>query len=163
MRWLRFAIFVIVCAVLQAELVGVLAVTNLQVKPDLLLIAAVFFAVYSNRRDAIITSFSLGLAADLIGSTMGTYTISFGLFGTLLACLNTIVSIRKMLYQAIAILATGLLAGLLVCLLSYIKTRQYVDNSFMILLGTSLYSAIIGPFLFLPSAWWMRVKTNRFN
>jgi len=36
-------------------------------------------------------------------------------------------------------------------------------SSMRMILWTSLYSAVIGPFLFLPCAWWMGIKTSRFS
>lgn len=158
MRWLRFAVLLCLVTVLQA---GLLA--HLNPKPDLLLILLVFFAVYCNSSEAIVTSFTIGFAADIIGPAMGPQIISFGLFGTLLAYLHRVIAIRKMPYQAAAIFLTGLLAGTLACFLAFFKGQPASLNMYAILLGTSLYSAIVGPFLFLPSAWWMRIKTHRFS
>jgi len=149
MRWYRFAVLVLLATVLQAGFLS-----NFTVKPDLLLILLVFFAVYSNTSEAIISSFTIGFAADLIGPAMGPQTISFGLFGTALAYLHQVIAIRKMPYQALVIFATGILAGTMVHLLNLI----YSD-----IFKAALYSGIVGPFLFLPLAWWMRIKTNRFR
>src|SRR4030042_1717532 len=108
MRWLRFAILILAVTILQK---GVLA--RWDHRPDLLLVLLVFFAVYSSTSEAIISSFTLGFAADLIGSPlpMGPHMISFGLFGTLLAYVHRVVAIRRMPYQAMAILAVGILTG----------------------------------------------------
>jgi rod shape-determining protein MreD len=105
MRWFRFAVFISLVTILQAGLVDIIAVTTLNIKPDLLLILLVFFATYCNTSEAIITSFTIGFAADLIGSAMGSQIISFGLFGTALAYLHRVITIRKMPYQALAILS----------------------------------------------------------
>ena len=161
MRWFRFAVLLLVATVLQAGLVDVVAVTGLNIKPDLLLILLTFFAVYCNTTEAIITSFTIGFAADIIGSAMGPQTISFGLFGTLLAHLHRVITIRKMLHQSLAIFIIALLAGASAYLLSFLKDQSAVSNMYTTLFGTSLYSAIVGPFLFLPCAWWMRIKTYR--
>jgi len=158
MRWLRFAGVLCLAAVLQA---GLLA--HLSIKPDLLLILLVFFAVYSRTSDAIITSFATGFAADIIGFTMGPQIISFGLFGTALAHLHRVVNIRKISYQVPAIFVTGFLAGCLANLLTLFKGEQAPANIYSVLFATSLFSALIGPILFLPTAWWMRVKTRRFR
>jgi len=163
MRWFRFAVFISLVTILQAGLVDIIAVTTLNIKPDLLLILLVFFATYCNTSEAIITSFAIGFAADLIGSAMGSQIISFGLFGTALAYLHRVITIRKMPYQALAIFITGLLAGALVLLLTFLRGRPTASNIYVVLFGTPLYSAIVGPFLFLPSAWWMRIKTPRFS
>lgn len=157
MRWFRFAVLILVVTLLQA---GLLA--NLSFKPDLLLILLVFFAIYCNTSEAIITSFTIGFAADIIGSTMGPQIISFGLFGTALAYLHRVIAIRKMLYQALAILVIGFLAGALAHFLTFPKSEPTALN-ISTLFWSSLYSGFVGPFLFLPSAWWMRIKTHRFG
>ena len=161
MRWFRFAVFILAVTVLQASLLDIIAVTGWNIKPDLLLILLVFFAIYCNTSEAIITSFTIGFAADIIGSTMGPQIISFGLFGTALAYLHRVIAIRKMAYQSAAIFITGLLAGVVVLLLTYLKGQPTGANIYAVLLGTSLYSSLIGPFLFLLIGWWMRIKTHR--
>lgn len=160
MRWLRFAVFISLFTVLQASLVDIIAVTN--IKPDLLLILLVFFAIYCNTSEAIITSFTIGFAADIIGPAMGMgpQTISFGLFGTALAYLHRVIVIKKMPYQSLAIFITALLTGILAHFLALLKGESAAPN-YTVLFWKSLYSAIVGPFLFLPSAWWMRIKTHR--
>ena len=163
MRWFRFAVLISSVTVLQASLLSVIAVTTLNIKPDLLLILLVFFAVYSNTTEAIITSFTLGFAADIIGTAMGPQIVSFGLLGTLLAYLNRVIAIRKMPYQSAAIFVVGLLGGVLAHFLSFIKGQLPAPNIYTVLLGTSLYSSLVGPFLFLPFAWWMRIKIQRFS
>ena len=165
MRWARLVVFILIATVLQADLVNVVAVSPANIKPDLLLILLVFFAVYCDTYEAIIISFAIGFAADIIiiGSAMGPRIISFGLLGTLLAYLHRVIAIRKMPYQSAAILVTGFFAAALIQLLSFMKGQQTLPNIYVALFGTPLYSAIIGPFLFLPSAWWMRIKTHRFG
>ena len=164
MRWLRFAVFILIVTVLQASLLDIIAVTGLNIKPDLLLILLVFFAIYCNTSEAIITSFTIGFAADIISPAMGAMgpqIISFGLFGTALAYLHRVIAIRKMAYQSAAIFITGLLAGVVVHFLTYLKGQPTGSNIYAVLFGTSLYSALVGPFLFLLTGWWMRIKTHR--
>ncbi len=160
MRWFRFAVLLSLVTVLQASFLA-----DLNIKPDLLLILLVFFAIYCNTSRAIITSFTIGFAADVImvGSAMGPQIISFGLFGTALAYLHRLITIRKMPYQALAIFITALLAGLLAHFLSFLKGESAAPNTYAVLFWTSVYSSLVGPFLFLPSAWWMRIKTDRFR
>ena len=163
MRWIRFAVFILIVTVLQASWVDIIGITNWNIKPDLLLILLVFFAIYCNTTDAIITSFAIGFAADIIGSAMGPQTVSFGIFGTLMAYLHRFIAIRQMPYQSAAIFITGVLAGGLAYFLAFLKGEQGAANIFVVLFGTSAYSAILGPFLFLPTAWWMRIKIQRFG
>jgi len=162
MRWLRFAVFILIVTVLQASLLNIIAVTDLNIKPDLLLILLVFFAIYCNTSEAIITSFTIGFAADIIGPEMGPQIISFGLFGTALAYLHRVIAIRKMTYQSLTIFITAILTGTLTYLLALLKSESAAPN-YTELFWKSLYSSIVGPFLFLPSVWLMRIKIHRFG
>jgi rod shape-determining protein MreD len=161
MRWLRFAVIISLVTLLQAGLVDIITVGRLNIKPDLLLILMVFFSIYCNQREAIITSFTIGFAADIISSTMGPRIISFGLFGALLSYLHGVIIIKKMPYQALVIFICSLLTGTLVNLLTLLKNQPTMVNVYTALFWTSVYSSIVGPFLFLPTAWWMRIKTHR--
>jgi rod shape-determining protein MreD len=163
MRWLRFAVFISLVTVLQASLVDIIAISRLNIKPDLLLILMVFFSIYCNQQDAIITSFTIGFAADIIGSAMGPRIISFGLFGTLLSYLHGVISIKKMPHQSFVIFISGILTGVTAHFLTLLKGQPTGADTFTAILLTSVYSGIVGPFLFLPTAWWMRIKTHRFS
>jgi len=165
MRWFRFAIFVAFVAVLQASLLlDIIALPPLGSKPNLLLIMLVFFAINSNTTNAIITSFTIGFAADIsIGSTMGSQTISFGLFGTALAYLHRVIAIRKVHYQAFSIFITAFTTGTLAHFLALLRGRPNVSNVYYAILGTAIYSAVVGPIFFLLASWLMRIKTHRFG
>ena len=155
MRWFRFAVIILAVAVLQK---GVLV--RWHTRPDLLLILLVFFAVYCNTFDAILTSFTIGFAADLIGSPMppGSHMISFGVFGTLLAYLHRVISLKAKPHQALAIFVVTFLTGVTANLLA----REPISTGlFWNLLRTALCSGIIGPFLFAPVAWCMNMKIGR--
>ena len=160
MRWLRFALLILAVTVIQK---GLLA--RWSSKPDLLLILLVFFSIYYSTSDAIISSFTIGFAADLVGSPMpmGPQMISFGLFGTLLAYLHRVIAIRRMPYQALAIFVTSILTGILTHLLTYFTGEPVEATIYAVVFVTALYSSIVGPFLFMPTAWWMRIKINRFG
>ena len=161
MRWFRFGILVLAAVLIQSSLIDVIALTT--IKLDLLLILLVFFSVYFETKEVMITSFCIGFAADLIGPVMGPQIISFTIFGTLLVYLHRIISIRRMPYQSLIIAVVGILAGTMTLLFTVLKGEPMLPNFYTILIGTSLYSAIVGPFLFLPAAWWMRIKTHRFS
>lgn len=158
MRWVRFAVLVLLATVLQASFLA-----NLNIKPDLLLILLVFFAIFCDPTEAIISSFAIGFAADIVSSSMGPRMISFGLLGTALTYLRRVISIKKMPYQGLAIFVTGLLVSILVYLLSFLKREPIALDKFTIVFGIAVCSGIVGPFLFLPSAWWMRMGKHRPN
>lgn len=158
MHWFRFAVLVVVVTVLQASFVDTITVSG--IRPDLLLILLGFFAIYREPSDAIITSFAIGFASDIIGTSMGPGMLSYGLLGAGLCYLTRYVSIRRMPYQAVAIFLLGFLAAVLAAILSRLQRQPALQHTYGVLFGTPLYSAIVGPFLFLPLAWWMRIKIH---
>lgn len=164
MRWVRFIILILIAAVIQAGMINILAVTKFNIKPDLLIILLAFFAIYSSTFDSIITSFSIGFVADLIGrSAMGVHSLAFGIIGTLLALLTSIIAIRKMPYQGLLIFVTALITGLTAHLLNSLKLQNPPESPYILIFGVALFSAILGPFLFLPFAWWMRIKPQQLS
>jgi len=159
MRWLRFAVLVLVATILQTSLIGMISLQG--ARPDLLLILLVFFAISIDPRDAIVASFAIGFAADLsnpIRGLMGPQIISFGVFGTLLSDVHSIVSIQRMTYQAATILIVSALTALLSYLLTFFKADPATPQFAAQVLWHPLYSAILGPVLFFPIAWWMRIS-----
>jgi len=175
MRWFRFVVLIVVVAIMQLAFLDKVAFSDQHIKPDLLFTLVVFFSICGiseakknrlggwefNVSEAVITSFAIGLIADIIARALGPRIISYGLIGTLLAHLHRVVSARKITYQAIIIFATSILAGALVALLTVIQRN--IPTQFKLILWTSLYSAIVGPFFFVPAAWWMSIKTRRFS
>ncbi len=158
MRWLRFAVLVLVATILQTSLVGIISFRD--IKPDLLVILLVFFAISIDPRDAIVASFAIGFAADLsnpVRDLMGPQIISFGVFGTLLSDVHSVVSIQRMMHQAATIFIMGALTALLSYLLTFFRAEPAAAHLAAQLLWQPLYGAIIGPFLFFPVAWWMRI------
>jgi rod shape-determining protein MreD len=159
MHWLRFVVLLVVATLLQADLLNAIEVKG--TRPDLLLILLAFFAVFCEPKEAVITSFALGFAGDLIGPSMGPLTVSFGLLGTVLCYLSKYVSLERMLFQAVTIFVLGLAAAIFAYLLSTLQAQPAYQRTFGVLFGTPLYSAIVGPFLFLPTAWWMHIRITR--
>jgi rod shape-determining protein MreD len=163
MHWTRFAVVVVAATVLQASLVDMIAVTTANIKPDLLLILLVFFAISADPTEVVITSFTIGFAADIIGPAMGPQIISFGVFGTLLADVHRIVALKQRSYQALGIFVTGFVTSALAFFLAFLKAEPVAFNIFTGLFWTPLYSALIGPFLFLPLGLWMRIRKGRMS
>ena len=159
MRWFRFAVLVLIATILQTSLVGMVSLRG--VRPDLLLILLVFFAISIDPRDAIVASFAVGFAADLsnpIRGLMGPQIISFGILGTLLSDVHSIISIQRMSHEAATIFIMGVLTALLSYLLTFFRAEPATAHFAAQLLWQPLYSAVLGPFLFFPIAWWMRIS-----
>ena len=95
--------------------------SKFNLRPDLLIILLVFFAIYNNTTEAIISSFSIGFAADLIGTSMGSQMLSFGILGTSLSYLTQVIAMRKKPYQALAIFVITILVGFLTNILKGFK------------------------------------------
>jgi rod shape-determining protein MreD len=161
MRWIRFAVLVLMASVLQAGLMGALSVVRPQIKPDLLLILLVFFASRCNSTDAVITSFAIGFIADLVSpirGVMGPRIISFGLFGTVLHDLGRVFSLRRPLYQGGAIFLVGVLTALFSYLLASLRAEGGQTNLYAQFLWQPLYSGLLGPLISLPVGWWMHMN-----
>lgn len=160
MRWFRFAVLVLVTSLLQTGLVRLLAVGT-QIKPDLLLILLVFFSLRAKTTDAIIASFALGFAADLtnpaVSRLMGPRMLSFGLFGTLLSDLGSTITPSRFFHYMIAIFLTGMLTASLSDLLVFLRGEPIPVSLVAGLFWQPLYSAVLGPLLFLPLGWLMRM------
>jgi rod shape-determining protein MreD len=163
MRWLRFALLIVVATVLQTSFLGVAWLGNPDIRPDLLLILMVFFAIHAEPRDAVITSFMIGLATDL-GSPamgfMGPQIISFGLFGTLLNDLHNTISLKRLPFQAVAIFLVGILTTTLTLLLVRLRADTLAVNWAREFFWRPLLSAVVGPFLCLPVGWWMHLSSS---
>jgi rod shape-determining protein MreD len=163
MQWPRFAVLVLIATLLQKSWINTIAVTDLRVTPDLLLIAMVFFAVRCSEKEAIISSFVLGFAADIAatGFSLGPMIISFGVFGTGLSYLHRLISIKKVPHEAITIFIVGLGTAILAWLLARVASQSPRPGGFIALIGTSVYSAVLGPVLFLFLDWLIRIKSRR--
>jgi rod shape-determining protein MreD len=161
MRWIRFAVLVLVASLLQTGLAGAMWILRADFKPDLLLILLVFFALRSQSTDAVIASFAIGFAADLsnpiAGRLMGPRLLSFGVFGTLLSDLSNTIAPRRAIYQAITIFLMGCLTGGLSYLLAFLRTGAAPANLAGGCFWQPLYSALLGPLLFLPVGWCMQM------
>ncbi len=164
MHWWRFAVLIVIATVLQTSFLGVVWLGRPEIRPDLLLILLVFFAVNCKANDAVIASFAIGLAADLaspVSGFMGPKIISFGLFGTLLSDLNNVISIRRLPYQGVAIFIMGLATVLAAHLLAHLRGAAAPLNAGPELFWQPLLSALLGPFLCLPLAWWMHINKKK--
>ncbi len=158
MHWLRFAILVLAVSILQTNLVEVCAITSAQIKPNLHLVLLAFFSIYCSPYDVIVTSFIIGLCADLVGPTVGPQMISFGIIGTLVAELRQFVVLDKIPQQMLAIGVAGFLTAALAAPLYRIKGVSLTVHLDGYLLWQPLYSAFIGPFLFAGIAFIMGVR-----
>ena len=167
MRWSRFLVFLLLITILNAsDMLDFVSVSSLHVRPNLLFVILVFFAGNCSMYEAIIASFAIGFAADISSSVMGPYTISFGLLGSLISQLRTVIITKRMIHQCGAVAATGLLAGGLAHILILLKTQELAPNIYIALAGTAIYSGIIAPFLWFALEWisrWLGIRRSRLS
>jgi len=168
MRWARYAIIILVVMLIQAsDVLDLISVTQLNIKPNLLVVLLVFFAVNCDPFEAIMLSFATGFAADVINLPMGQEIIAFGVLGGLLVYVRDLVLIKPMLRQSIVIFAVSVLAGLLSSFLARLKGSAGPEGSYAAILGCAAYSALVGPYImsvFLVLVRWLKIaRRPRFG
>jgi rod shape-determining protein MreD len=164
MAWLRFAVLIIAATILQTSFIGAFWILSTDIRPDLLVILLVFFAIRCDSNDAVLTSFIIGLAADLANPAagfMGPRIISFGVFGTLLSNLHNVISIRRFSHQAVALLIMGFVTPIFTQLLAHLRADPMPLSIVRELFWQPVFTALVGPFLSLPMAWWMQMDSRR--
>lgn len=146
MRWFRFLIILLILTLLNAgNLLNTIAVTEMNIRPNLLIALLVFFALNCDAREAVIVSFAIGLAADISGPVMGPGLISYGLVGTLISQVRKVVIMKRIIYQILAIAVSALVVESLINVLTFVKVRELMINVNIVLVGTAVYSGLISP------------------
>ncbi len=167
MKWWRFAFVVLIVACLQASAaMNLFSLTNMRIKPDVLLILLVYFAVYCDSYDAVIISFSLGFAADISGMVLGPHIISYGIIGSVLAHIRKIILLKSTGQQAIAIFVVGFLVETIALLFTETKASELIKTGLPEIFAVSLYSAVLWFLLKWPVSAigkWMGVGIHRFG
>ncbi len=158
MHWIRLSVLVVVFALLQSSLIGVIGITTHHIRPSLFVILLIYVAVHSTPTDAIATSFLIGLVADLFGYAVGPQVIAFGVVGTLIAELRYFVMLRQMPQQMLAAFVAGALTAGIALLLYPLKGQSGPPTSLSVLLGQSLYSAVLYPFVSWPLDFVVRLR-----
>ncbi len=148
MRWIRFTIILLIMTLLNSgNLLNIISISDLNIRPDLLLVLLVFCATNCKTLDAMVISFAIGFAADISGTCIGPYTITFGVLGSIISQMRKVVIMKKMTHQAMAIFFIGLVGGAIVHMLIFMKTRLSAPSVYVIVFFGAIYSGLIGPFL----------------
>ena len=166
MRWFRFAFLITAAAVLQSSaLLGTISLTDMHIKPDLLLILLVYFAINCDSYDAIICSFAIGFAADITGAAIGPHFIGFGVLGAALAHIRKVILLKQTRQQAVTIFVMGILTYTLAAILIKFKIPSAAASMFKIF-AVSIYSAILWflvKWLVRAAGKWLGVGVHRFG
>jgi rod shape-determining protein MreD len=167
MRWWRFTFLIILVAVLQTSAaMNLLSLTDLRIKPDILLILLVYFAVYCDSYDAVIISFALGFAADITGAVMGPHFISYGIIGTAVAHIRKIILLKTTRQQALTIFITGILTEAVALVLAGLKAPGLAKTGVFEVVAVATYSAILWfliKWLVGAAGKWLGVGVHRFG
>ena len=167
MRWERVGIIILLVCLLNAgNLLNTIAIGDNNIRPDLLLILMVFFAINCGTLEATIISFAIGFAADIssVSGVMGPAMITFGLFGTLISQFRKVVIMKRMSHQALAIFVVAIIAGGFTQILTHFKMGQNSSNVYSALLWTAVYSGLIGPLVwavFAAISQWLGVRAYK--
>jgi rod shape-determining protein MreD len=148
MRWVRFAVLVAIVTFIQAShVLDWVALSRFDVKPDLLLLMVIFYSLNAEGYEAVIAAFSLGLAADIISSSLGPYILTFGLCGSLLSNMHHFIAIKKTMHTVATVFFCGIATGVIAGMLMHLKGHDSA-HLFVRVFGISAYSAIISPYVF---------------
>jgi rod shape-determining protein MreD len=166
MKWLRFTFLITAAAVIQSSaLMNVVSLTDMHIKPDVLLVLLVYFAINCESYDVIITSFAIGFAADITGTLIGPHIISFGIVGTLLSYIRKVILLRHTRQQSLTIFCTGILTYLIAIILVKLKVASATGELFRAF-AVSAYSAILWFLVRWPvmtAGKWIGVGAHRFG
>lgn len=128
-------------------MLNLIAVGNWHIRPAVLIVLLVFFAMNCRTREALFASFIIGLAMDMTGTLMGPHLISYFLVGGLLNQLSDHFPTRRVFHQAMLILVVYLCAEIPAYWLTMLKTGERQESIYQLFLFTALYSACAGPFV----------------
>ncbi|MCK4998283.1 MAG: rod shape-determining protein MreD [Anaerohalosphaera sp.] len=149
MRWFTFiTILIIITVVNAANALNFIAVGPLNVRPDLLIITLVFFAVNSNSRDAIIASFLIGFAVDCSTTApMGLYMICFGVTGAIASRMKREWFEEMIVSRFVIIFVISIAIHALAALIAPLNQDGNGTESINFLCLQSLYTALAGALL----------------
>ncbi len=167
MRWIRFTIVLFIMTLLNGgNVLNIISVSDLNIRPDVLVILLVFFATNCKTIDAMVISFAIGFAADISGTCIGPYTITFGLLGSMISQMRKVVIMKKMTHQAMAIFFIGLVGGAMAQMLIFMKTKLLVPSVYVIVFFGAMYSGLLGPFLWSVLSVissWLGIRKPRYG
>ncbi|MFQ5430032.1 MAG: rod shape-determining protein MreD [Phycisphaerae bacterium] len=162
MRWIAFAILLYLITVLQTSAVPFLAVHT--VRPDLMVILAVHYALLAPAADAMLACWCIGLVIDLAGmsyaqhSNVGVNALALGLLGLF------IVKVRELTFRESPVtqLAFALIVKLALALLVGLHMLYVLDawDRFGEVLTTAIWSAVYTAVL-APYAHWVLRRFRR--
>lgn len=148
MRWVSFTIFLILFTIVSAgNLLNYIAVGELNIKPDLLIVFMVFLATKIDARDAIIASFIIGFVSDAASTTVGPAMVAFGIIGSAFSAMKGMLIMERMRYQFFMIFFVSVVVLSIIETLTFLKTGSCSPRLFSTIFGTALYTSVVAPLI----------------
>ncbi len=149
MRWLPFIILAYISILLQTTVVERLEISH--VRPDLVFIMAVFYALHAASPDAMIAAWTLGFVTDLCGSGhLGVFAFSYGLMALLIVQLRDSMfrdhPLTSLFVTLFCTWVVYLMAGLHF-ILSHPQAQRSIIEMLLHSTYTAMYSAALAPYL----------------
>ncbi|AQQ71271.1 rod shape-determining protein MreD [Limihaloglobus sulfuriphilus] len=148
MAWIFYSIIILIFAVIDAgNLTNFLAVTELNIKPEMMAIIMAILISYSSSEDAIGIAFFVGFMADVSGTAIGPCMIGYGIAGTLYSRIRGLIQFEQIRYQVLILFVLTFLSLIIAEPLILWKTSDIMPRMIMRILAASIYTAITGPFI----------------
>jgi len=152
MNWVGFAVLVFLATVLQTSVAPFLAVHT--IRPDLMVIVAVFFGLYARPADAMLGCWIIGLVIDLCSlshpgrANVGLHALTLGLLGLFMVKTRGVTFREGMISHLIY---TFIVSFLLTMALGLYLVWDNPDWSGMgrrtaVAFYTAIYTAILAPY-----------------
>jgi rod shape-determining protein MreD len=152
MRWISFVILLLFVTVLQASVAPFVAVHT--IRPDLMIILAVHYALAARGSDAVLAAYFIGLAIDLTSlgfagdANVGLHALAFGLIATAIVKLRDLTFRESVVTQFLFTFAAKLLLSLMIGVyLLYVLKLEFGWRE-IITVGayTAAYTAVLAPY-----------------
>lgn len=158
MRWFVFVIVLLAAMILQGgNLLNFTALTDYNIRPNVLIILFIYLAVNIEPPFAIAAAFFVGFGADTVALPMGPNMISFVLLATALSGSRILLRTKSLVLQGVLIFITAIVSIIFSSLLAYIFKGSTIGHFTYKLFTASLYSALVGPFIWLALDWITRL------
>jgi rod shape-determining protein MreD len=148
MRWITTIFFIVLLGLIQNSFLRVISVKG--IRPDLLLLFALYLGLYGRREDVVVGSWLAGLCKDFLTiGPIGAFAVLFLLFGLLMARTREALFREHPLTQMILVFLAVLFLNTI--FLIPLSIYFHLKNFPLLLLqaaGVALYSALLAPLCF---------------
>jgi rod shape-determining protein MreD len=153
MHWITFVILLVIATALQKTIAPFVAVHT--IRPDLMVVIAVHYALAARAQDALLACWSVGLAIDLTSLSfsgapnVGLHALSLGLIGLVIVKLRDLTFRESVATQIFFTLAAKLILSLVTgAYLLYVVRDGTARFGEVVLTGAyaAVYTAVLAPY-----------------